>query len=297
MPGAILAYDVPMNINAMLEKVRKGAVASFREKQIAAVLARLGGSFVEEIADIPVEAQLYGAEHLVADREWRAEKQQDMLRKFGGPLGKPGSVRIVGDFKWGSDGYYTVPCIARVTCFRISLGAHSVLLSPLDRLDKHAADALQWHKLIASPEPEIYKVLQWLDAHGWKERAAAALGVEPHLPGVPRTRANTGTCGVCFANVKLDGGRLVLHGYQRPGDGMAHGRCWGVGHEPFELSPEATRKYTDRGLTPKREAPSDSWPNSRAAGWCWAPRSVRCLPTIHAGRRSGRWQRNAPRTP
>jgi hypothetical protein len=47
-----------------------------------------------------------------------------------------------------------------------------------------------------------------------------------------------GNCQLCEGDFKLDGGRMVHHGYKRPGDGMIHGDCPGVYREPYELSCE-----------------------------------------------------------
>lgn len=50
-----------------------------------------------------------------------------------------------------------------------------------------------------------------------------------------RTLDNTGTCPICSKNVKLDGGRLVRHGYEVLHH-QFHGDCFGVGYEPIEVS-------------------------------------------------------------
>jgi hypothetical protein len=52
-----------------------------------------------------------------------------------------------------------------------------------------------------------------------------------------------GKCGVCEGEFKLTNGKLVHHGYQRPGDGAIHGDCFAVGRAPLELSPAATVEY------------------------------------------------------
>lgn len=53
-----------------------------------------------------------------------------------------------------------------------------------------------------------------------------------------------GTCQVCFKAFKVPDGKLVaLHGYQRPGDGAIHGRCWGAQHPPFEFENARTKWY------------------------------------------------------
>lgn len=45
-----------------------------------------------------------------------------------------------------------------------------------------------------------------------------------------------GTCQACFGEYKVEErtARLVLHGYQRPGNGCVVGSCMGVGAPPFE---------------------------------------------------------------
>jgi hypothetical protein len=57
------------------------------------------------------------------------------------------------------------------------------------------------------------------------------------------TTRHIGNCQVCEADQKLHSGMLVLHGYQRPGDGYAHGRCPGVDAAPYEVSCELVKSY------------------------------------------------------
>lgn len=77
--------------------------------------------------------------------------------------------------------------------------------------------------------------------------AAAGLGeIEKNKYGNRRERdlANTGTCGVCGGNYKMKIGRLVDHGFTIPrGWGGRQGKCFGVGYEPFEVSPKACQDY------------------------------------------------------
>lgn len=60
-----------------------------------------------------------------------------------------------------------------------------------------------------------------------------------------RDITNTGTCGICGRNVKLNKSSLYLvhHGYTRPGWGMIEGDCYGVHFDPHEVSPEACVEY------------------------------------------------------
>lgn len=58
-----------------------------------------------------------------------------------------------------------------------------------------------------------------------------------------RTLDNTGTCGCCGKNVKMDAnGKLVAHGYTLK-YGFQSGNCFGVGYEPVEVSPKAMVEY------------------------------------------------------
>lgn len=52
-----------------------------------------------------------------------------------------------------------------------------------------------------------------------------------------------GNCQLCEADQKLHQGRMVHHGYQRPGDGYIVGDCPGVHQEPYEVSCEAIKSY------------------------------------------------------
>lgn len=57
-----------------------------------------------------------------------------------------------------------------------------------------------------------------------------------------RTLENTGTCACCGKNVKLDGGKIVAHGYTIR-RGFQEGSCPGVGYDPVEVSPEGIEAY------------------------------------------------------
>ena len=52
-----------------------------------------------------------------------------------------------------------------------------------------------------------------------------------------------GTCGVCGRSIKVRNGKLVHHGYSRPGTGFIEGDCFAVGAEPYERSLTATTAY------------------------------------------------------
>jgi len=52
-----------------------------------------------------------------------------------------------------------------------------------------------------------------------------------------------GSCQVCEGDQKLHNGRLVHHGYRRPGHGSIVGDCPGVGEVPYEVSCELVKAY------------------------------------------------------
>lgn len=54
-----------------------------------------------------------------------------------------------------------------------------------------------------------------------------------------------GWCPVCERDIKVRDEHLVHHGYLRPGDGVIHGDCFGVGYEPYELSTTCCEKFLE----------------------------------------------------
>lgn len=69
-----------------------------------------------------------------------------------------------------------------------------------------------------------------------------------------RTLENTGTCPVCGRNIKMRDGKMVDHGF-KIGYGSRHGKCFGVGYEPMEVSPKGAEDYLDslRGVLANSE--------------------------------------------
>lgn len=56
------------------------------------------------------------------------------------------------------------------------------------------------------------------------------------------TTRQVGMCGFCENTFKLRNGKLVLHGFERPGYGYTLGQCPGVGMDPYEVSVEGAKK-------------------------------------------------------
>jgi DNA repair exonuclease SbcCD ATPase subunit len=52
-----------------------------------------------------------------------------------------------------------------------------------------------------------------------------------------------GTCQICFRTQRVHDNKMVLHGYERPGDGMAHGQCRGAYLPAFQLENKDTKQY------------------------------------------------------
>jgi hypothetical protein len=77
-------------------------------------------------------------------------------------------------------------------------------------------------------------------------------------PSQVRSLAGTGTCPVCFRNIKLKGERIMRHGWNVQGQrsqgmyGMTWhtGPCFGAGLKPFEVSSDGTKAYLSKVLEP-----------------------------------------------
>lgn len=63
-----------------------------------------------------------------------------------------------------------------------------------------------------------------------------------------------GFCPVCQRQIKVRGGLLVHHGYERPGTGEILGDCFGVSRPPHELSPQTATDYLRLGVVPQIRA-------------------------------------------
>ena len=88
-----------------------------------------------------------------------------------------------------------------------------------------------------------WNAVRWLNEKtDWVDQINRRLSMEAFEPSVTRTRDDTGSCPVCFQNVKAKP-HIALHGYLRPGRGSIHGRCDGSGWLPFEVSVDGTKNY------------------------------------------------------
>lgn len=65
-------------------------------------------------------------------------------------------------------------------------------------------------------------------------------------PNFDASKSYIGECQVCGHFQVVNGGHMVLHGYERPGCGYINGRCFGEEHVPFELSCEVAKDWLAR---------------------------------------------------
>jgi len=110
------------------------------------------------------------------------------------------------------------------------------------------------------------KVWTFLYKSGLKEAATAFLAsfgedvVQNAIkPADPRKLIGTGTCPCCFMNVKMLRTQTIMrHGWAVHGNrqrGAYHnswhsGPCFGVGYQPFELSPKGTEEFLAQVVKP-----------------------------------------------
>lgn len=264
--GTAPACSLDEKTRKLFLKLRKGADASLSLGQLFKVLGRLGGWTVEEIVGLTAfhfdkvrvhfaveseerarEVHMAYASRIVAKLPERRVLGQSYVMELGELVAQPNYYKPnhfgASCLLWlGSPGYRITAPTGEL--FEIVPTWHDFSdgsmrdFTTLPTLDVKAAqkrlrpwDALKWLKRDTD----------------YLRQISAALGMEEHVPAAQRTRDNTGTCGCCFRNIKLDQDHqraghptMALHGYQRPGDGFIRGRCSGGYFPPFELSVEAT---------------------------------------------------------
>jgi len=87
-----------------------------------------------------------------------------------------------------------------------------------------------------------------------------------------------GFCPVCQRDIKVRGGRLVHHGYERPGEGFIVGDCFAVDMPPHEVSPETAEAYMEQAVIPSvRKAAQEVERLKRDPAWMlfeeWDPQA------------------------
>jgi hypothetical protein len=112
----------------------------------------------------------------------------------------------------------------------------------------------------------LYDVLPWAKEQGLVEKVCALLG-KPTLEeeqaakaAAKKTSERRFTCGCCFGEFKTvesprseNFGKMVRHGYERPGHGYIEGGCWGEHTVPFEVSKKTTERFLAEVVRPALE--------------------------------------------
>lgn len=270
----------------LLLKFRKGATASFGLKDYETVLAAVGGWKVEKVVEVVFpeevprgfEAEVFPAERGVL-RGCRMDGPADAwVPAFGAYLAKGDSLKearaAVAALREKLLGMVVpaVPAKAKKNAgYVLEVGEIAEEKTSFGGFDIRFPVKLAWAaegvrftapggaSLTELREPgyrrvTFYKTDAFLKANGLLEEVLAVLDMPAHEPADPRTLENTGTCGCCGGNYKLRDGRLVLHGYERPGYGYVLGSCFGVGYEPHEVSPKCAADFLAKVLLPAKAA-------------------------------------------
>lgn len=248
-----MAAITPDRLKELMLKIRKGATSSFNLAQVAAVVEALGGSLRPVASSMDLQAPGFDSPASVyAHTPENAVTVARQLSRYLRPLPvtpKPGELylrAVAVDPREGTSVDYEGS--VGVTGVRVEFqGESEVLLPNYWSLSTREPEAMLKRK----PAASVADVVRWLADRGWVRAVNAYLNLEEHTPAAARTRDNTGSCGACFANVKLTGDlATVLHGYERPGEGFVKGKCPGTGYLPYELSADATSEFLRLTLRP-----------------------------------------------
>lgn len=259
----------PEKLKELMLKFRKGATAAFGPRELAAIVTAVGGSCEERVVLVP----LFGEDEPSKEHWFSNALQAAAFREHyetAPTLASPGAnTPVEGTIYVEQFQVKEVPSDASNTAAVFESRAYMANAAYVFTVPGSAepvvvtADAYDLQSYATSiprcrprARLSLYRVWGPLKETNLERLVCESLGMEPHRPGAKRVLDNTGTCGCCFENMKRESnsrGALVLHGYRRPGDGATHGRCYGVGYRPFEVSPEATQEYLTDVLVPQHE--------------------------------------------
>ena len=137
-----------------------------------------------------------------------------------------------------------------------ALGFEVFIEKTRNTVTKYVVKAASGETLTIEKEPNykrisFYKLGRWLKSIDFDLVAASSKALGLDTPEVEkklkdlyvRDLTNTGTCAVCQGNFKRNGTGIGHHGFVRPGDGMLHGQCFGVGHLPWDCSSYGAEAY------------------------------------------------------
>lgn len=269
-------------MKALLLKLRKGADSSLSLSGLFKILALLGGWNVEEMVDaVPLHYTYQDHEHrynLTSKDEANARATYEKLKSLQvsalPPAPQVGHFYVMDlqPFASRQPPWKDSP-VEHGTSYRLWVGLPGYRITSPDgkifNLLPNHHDVNSGKSILARdlglPEIDVKALkkrlsvsdtLRWLKKDtGYIQQINELLGMEEHVPADKRTRENTGSCGVCFRNIKLEETsgslpRMALHGYNRPGHGYIIGRCPGGHFAPYELSVEATK--IEQGSAEKR---------------------------------------------
>ena len=226
----VAGQQLDEKMKALLLKLRKGADASLTQRALFKVLALLGGWRVEEIIGlVPMhymhdgepQKESYAEEdeaaarakyddlkskvvtHLPSNPQEGHEYVMDLedLRSWEHSFAKGGKYHGAKYNAWvGAQGH------------RITDPQGTTFEMLPSRWDLERPSGRDRKKLT------IYDTMHWLKTKTtYLAQINELLGMEEHVPAQKRTRDNTGTCAVCFRNIKIvqkgDHVVMALHGY------------------------------------------------------------------------------------
>ncbi len=229
----------PEKLTEMFEKIRKGATASLSLPKILASFVALGWEIEPIMLWVPLHYPYQGKWHLNSANSYKAGDEPALFElhakmKKSQVASLPDEVtfgeHVVMDVEPMMDGSHGI----KYFYWKEWVGSDGIRVT--NTKGKSFDLIRDWNSIDRPLEYCLYRVTRELAEIGWKEAASEALGKEVHVPAAFRTRENTGTCPACWGNYKLNEGRLVLHGYQRPGWGHVVGSCDAEKYPPAETS-------------------------------------------------------------
>jgi hypothetical protein len=251
----------PTKMRELLTKLRKGATSTLTFGKLLQVLEHLDWEIVAmlgwtprhypyedkehfpSVSTVQMSRDALDARHVELKRVERDEELPDYPSEIGEVV-----VMDVGDIikgaEYGDSHIYFFHWREWVATEGLGLTSPSGVAAEF-LPDHHDLDRGS-RSLSEGGSMAVSEVWRWLKKEGGIEDSInQALGTEKHVPAAERTRENTGTCPACWGNFKLSEGRLVMHGYERPGYGFLKGSCFCARRKsmPLETSDEGAREY------------------------------------------------------
>lgn len=223
-------------LEKLLLKARKGNNLSLKQTQM--ILDAVGGWAMERSLEwtkpSTVESNLWKPE----DREFFLERFEKAKKELVSLSSKPKvGQRIIGEVS-----------PIKETPGKIPLASYTITRYRGESVLRYTGPR---RKTFTEYGENTFRFWKWAaEETDLLDQVNGLLDMEAHVPASQRTRDGTGTCPVCLGNYKLRGDGMVMHGYKRPPSwgggrslGVNMGRCFGVGHPPYELSDEGCKVF------------------------------------------------------